>query len=525
MPALPSRSPARTVRLATFAAGVALSLAFSPIAGVAPAYAQSNSPLAAALPSFAPLVKKVMPAVVNVSATLKPGSAATEGMDNSDQDQDQDQDQSPDAGPNRGFPQSPFDEMLRRFFEQQGRPMPRQGQEHSVALGSGFIIDPSGYIVTNNHVVQNADKVTVIFQDNSEHPAKIIGRDTKTDLALLKIDAPKPLPYVEWGDSDKSRIGDWVLAIGNPFGLGGTVTAGIVSARQRDINAGPYDDFLQTDAAINRGNSGGPMFDVDGKVIGINTAIFSPSGGSIGIGFALPSSLAKGVIDQLRQYGHPRRGWLGVRIQSVTPELAEGLKMAKPMGALIAAVTDGGPADKAGIRQGDVVIKFNGQNIDEMRHLPRIVAETNFDTSVPVVVLRQGKEMTFQVKVGELDETAENKAAESAPQPSKPKAPDASKTILGLSLAEMSEQLRQRYNIADEAAGVVVLNVDSKSNAAGKGLKAGDVIVEVDQNSVTTPADVEKRVAVAKSNGYKVVTFLIYRQGDFQWVAVRTDQG
>ena len=214
-----------------------------------------------------------------------------------------------------------------------------------------------------------------------------------------------------------------------------------------------------------------------------------------------------------------------MRIQSVTPELAEGLKMAKPMGALIAAVTDGGPADKAGIRQGDVVIKFNGQDIDEMRHLPRIVAETAFDTSVPVVVLRQGKEMTFQVKVGELDETAENKAAESAPQPSKPKAPEVSKTILGLSLAEMSEQLRQRYNIADEAAGVVVLNVDSKSNAAGKGLKAGDVIVEVDQNSVTTPADVEKRVAVAKSNGYKVVTFLIYRQGDFQWVAVRTDQG
>jgi serine protease Do len=330
---------------------------------------------------------------------------------------------------------------------------------------------------------------------------------------------------VEWGDSDKARIGDWVLAIGNPFGLGGTVTAGILSARQRDINAGPYDDFLQTDAAINRGNSGGPMFNTDGKVIGINTAIFSPSGGSIGIGFALPSSLAKGVIQQLRQYGHPRRGWLGVRIQSVTPELAEGLKMPKPMGALIAAVTDGGPADKAGIRQGDVVIKFDNKDIDEMRHLPRIVAETAFDTSVPVVVLRQGKEMTFQVKIGELDETAEAKTADTGTQPTKPKAPEGAKTILGLSLAEMTEQLRQRYNIADEAAGVVVLNVDSKSNAAGKGLKAGDVIVEVDQNSVTTPADVEKRVAVAKANGYKVVTFLIYRQGDFQWVAVRTDQG
>src|SRR4029077_8842774 len=275
--------------------------------------------------------------------------------------------------------------------------------------------------------------------------------------------------------------------IGNPFGLGGTVTAGIVSARQRDINAGPYDDFLQTDAAINRGNSGGPMFDVDGKVIGINTAIFSPSGGSIGIGFALPSSLAKGVIDQLRQYGHPRRGWLGVRFESVTPELAEGLKMTKPMGALIAAVTDGGPADKAGIRQGDVVIKFDNKDIDEMRHLPRIVAETAFDTSVPVVVLRQGKEMTFQVKVGELDETAENKAADRGTQPSKPKAPEVSKTILGLSLAEMSEQLRQRYNIADEAAGVVVLNVDSKSNAAGKGVNGGVGILQGEQKSRTTP--------------------------------------
>jgi serine protease Do len=500
-------------------------LAFAPLMAVL-LLATGPAAFARSAPdSFADLAEKLLPAVVNIATTTKITDA------------------------NRGDPD--LEELFKQFFDKQRRGQGQGGDQNGdqngdngdqngqngdnggadapprevTSLGSGFIIDPTGYIVTNNHVIEGAEEITVRMQDNVEYKARLIGHDPKTDLALLKIDAPKPLPFVEWGDSDKSRIGDWVLAIGNPFGLGGTVTAGIVSARQRDINAGPYDDFIQTDAAINRGNSGGPMFDVDGKVIGINTAIFSPSGGSIGIGFALPSSLAKGVIDQLRQYGHPRRGWLGVRIQSVTPELAEGLKMAKPMGALIAAVTDGGPADKAGIRQGDVVIKFNGQDIDEMRHLPRIVAETVFDTSVPVVVLRQGKEMTFQVKVGELDETAENKAAESAPQPSKPKAPDASKTILGLSLAEMSEQLRQRYNIADEAAGVVVLNVDSKSNAAGKGLKAGDVIVEVDQNSVTTPADVEKRVAVAKSNGYKVVTFLIYRQGDFQWVAVRTDQG
>jgi serine protease Do len=476
--------------------------------------------------SFADLAEKLLPAVVNIATTTKIAEAG------------------------RGDPD--LEELFRQFFDRQRRGQGGDqgdqnggngdqnggngdqngdngggdsGPREATSLGSGFIIDPSGYIVTNNHVIEGAEEITVRMQDNTEYKAKLIGHDPKTDLALLKIDAPKALPYVEWGDSDKARIGDWVLAIGNPFGLGGTVTAGILSARQRDINAGPYDDFLQTDAAINRGNSGGPMFDSDGKVIGINTAIFSPSGGSIGIGFALPSSLARGVISQLRQYGHPRRGWLGVRIQSVTPELAEGLKMPKARGALIAAVTEGGPADKAGIRQGDVVVKFDNRDIDEMRHLPLIVAETPFDTSVPVVVLRQGKEMTFQVKIGELDEAAEAKTADTGTQPPKPKPLESAKTILGLSLAEMSEQLRQRYNIADEAAGVVVLNVDSKSNAAGKGLKAGDVIVEVDQNSVTTPADVEKRVAVAKANGYKVVTFLIYRQGDFQWVAVRTDQG
>ena len=271
------------------------------------------------------------------------------------------------------------------------------------SLGSGFIIDAGGYIITSNHVIEGAKDITVRTQDTTEYKARLVGRDSKTDLALLKVDAPKPLPYVEWGNSDKARIGDWVLAIGNPFGLGGTVTAGIISARDRDINVGPYDDFIQTDAPINRGDSGGPMFDMDGKVIGIITATNSPSGGSIGIGFALPSSLARGVIAQLRQYGHPRRGWLGVRVQSVTPELAAGFKMPKPTGALIATVTAGGPADRAGIKQGDVVIRFNGQEIAETRHLPRIIAETPFDTSVPVIVWREGKQLSFQVKLGELD--------------------------------------------------------------------------------------------------------------------------
>jgi len=304
--------------------------------------------------SFADLVDKLLPAVVNIASTTKVTDA------------------------NQSDPN--LEQLFKQFFDKQqgnngggdnggdsggdnGSGDNGDTPHEATSLGSGFIIDPSGYIVTNNHVIDQAEEITVRLQDNTEFKARLVGHDPKTDLALLKIDAPGPLPYVEWGDSEKARIGDWVIAIGNPFGLGGSVSAGILSARQRDINAGPYDDFLQTDAAINRGNSGGPMFDMDGKVIGINTAIFSPSGGSIGIGFALPSSLAKPVIAQLRQYGHPRRGWLGVRIQSVTPELAEGLKMSKPIGALIASVTGGGPADKAGIKQGDVVIRFNSEDV------------------------------------------------------------------------------------------------------------------------------------------------------------------
>ncbi len=245
-----------------------------------------------------------------------------------------------------------------------------------MALGSGFIIDPSGYIVTNNHVVENATKVTVVFQDGSKHPAKIIGRDPKTDLALLKIDAPQPLPYVTWGDSNAAQVGDWVLAVGNPFGLGGTVSSGIISARGRDIHAGPYDDFLQIDASINRGNSGGPTFNLDGKVIGINTAIYSPNGGSVGIGFAIPSSLAKPVIDQLRAHGKVERGWLGVQIQGVTPEIAKSLGLPKAEGALVADVNPDGPAAKSGIKQGDVILSYDGHDLAKMRDLPLEVAET-----------------------------------------------------------------------------------------------------------------------------------------------------
>ncbi|HWE71956.1 MAG TPA: DegQ family serine endoprotease, partial [Stellaceae bacterium] len=513
MSSLPARSSAPKLRLATLVAGVALSLAFSPVTGVAPAHAQSNSPLAAALPSFAPLVKKVMPAVVNVSATLKPGTAATEDqMSNGDQgqDQDQDQDQNQDQGPdlggpggsNRGFPQSPFDEMLRKFFEQQGRPMPRQGQEHTVALGSGFIIDPSGYIVTNNHVVQNADKVTVIFQDNSEHAAKVIGRDTKTDLALLKIEAPKPLPYVSWGNSDSEQVGDWVLAVGNPFGLGGSVSPGFVSARGRDIHAGPYDDFLQIDASINRGNSGGPTFNLNGEVIGINTAIYSPNGGSVGIGFAIPSSLAKPVIDQLREHGKVDRGWLGVQIQQITPEIAKSLGLPKDQGALVADVTTDGPAAKAGFQQGDVILSFNGHDINKVRDLPIVVAETPVGSDAKVHVWRKSGETDLNAKIAQMPENpqiAQNGRGGNGNRDNGGSATAQNSSAMGLHLAPLSTEWRQRLHLNKEVKGVVITSIADNSPLADLGLQRGDVIESVNQKSVNSPSEVATALNDAKS--------------------------
>jgi serine protease Do len=482
---------ARTVCAAILTIFLALS------AAPAPTWARS------APESFADLAESLLPAVVNVSTTQ--------------------------VLRDDGSSQQDLEQMFKDFFDRQQRgdggdngqqPEPRR----ATSLGSGFIIDPSGYIVTNNHVIEGADQVTVRLHDDTELEAKIIGVDAKTDLALLKVEPKSPLPAVKWGDSDKTRIGDWVLAIGNPFGLGGSVTAGIVSARQRDINAGPYDDFIQTDASINRGNSGGPMFDMDGGVIGINTAIFSPSGGSVGIGFAIPSNLARQVIDQLRDYGHARRGWLGVRIQSVSPELAEGLRLPSPKGALVANVTTGGPAEAAGIRQGDVILSFNGHAIDEMRKLPRVVAETPIDQEVQIVVWRQGEEKTLSVKVGELHEETEQASAE--PPASKDTTAPANSgkiDLLGLVVAELSAGLRDQYKLEPDVAGVVVTAVDPNGAAAEKGLQEGDVIIEVDQKAVKAPNDVKKRVDDAKSNGYRVVTLLVYRGGDFQWVAVRID--
>jgi serine protease Do len=496
------------LRFATLAAGVALALAFSPLADAADTAAPSTAPLAATLPSFAPLVKKVLPAVVNISATQKAGAAMSGGGDEGDQ-----------GNPFEGFPQSPFDEMLRRFFEQQGRSMPHERAERNIALGSGFIIDPSGYVVTNNHVVQNADKVTVIFQDDSQHPAKVLGRDSKTDLALLKIDAPKPLPYVSWGDSNAEEVGDWVLAVGNPFGLGGSVSPGVVSARGRDIHAGPYDDFLQIDASINRGNSGGPTFNLNGQVVGINTAIYSPNGGSVGIGFAIPSALAKPVIDQLREHGKVERGWLGVQIQQVTPEIAKSLGLPKEGGALVADVTPGGPAAKSGFKQGDVILSFNGHQIDKVRDLPIVVAETRVGQKADVKVWRKDGETTLSPEIATMPDNPQvasntrggGGGGESA-QPS---------SAMGLRLAPLNEEARQRFHIGKNVKGVVVTNVSDNSPLADLGLQRGDVIQSINQQTVTTPRDVADKLAQAKNaKGGTNVLMLINRNGVNQYVAL-----
>src|SRR6185437_4098285 len=433
----PTAAGYRRIRAAALATSVGLSLALAPLASAQTAAAPQGLHEAAALPSFAPLVKKVLPAVVNISVTEKANAPDEEDQMDGDQN-----------GPQQGFPPSPFDEFLRKFFEQQGQGMPgmpSQPLPHAqrIALGSGFIIDPAGYIVTNNHVVNDADKVSVIFQDGTKHPAKVLGRDPKTDLALLKINVNHPLPYVSWGESNALQVGDWVLAVGNPFGLGGTVSSGIISARGRDIHSGPYDDYLQLDAAINRGNSGGPTFNLQGQVIGINTAIYSPNGGSVGIGFAIPSSLAKPVIEQLRGGNHKViRGWLGVQIQEVTPEIAKSLRLPKAEGALVADVTVDGPAQKAGFKQGDVILSFDGHTIRHVRDLPIIVAETRVGEKANVKVWRDNKETTLNPVIAEMPNNP--KMAAAAPQKEEtPKEPQ-NVAALGLKLAPLDQDWRNR---------------------------------------------------------------------------------
>jgi serine protease Do len=421
-------------------------------------------------------------------------------------------------------PGSPMEDFFDQFFKNhRGRGGDSDQMPHRItSLGSGFIIDPSGLVVTNNHVIADADEINVILNDGTKLPAELVGKDTKSDLALLRVHADKPLKAVQFGDSDKLRLGEWVIAIGNPFSLGGTVTAGIVSARNRDINSGPYDNYIQTDAAINRGNSGGPLFNLNGEVIGVNTAIISPSGGSIGIGFAVPSDSAMPVIDQLRQFGETRRGWLGVRIQQVTDDIAESLSIKPARGALIAGIDDKGPAKPAGIQPGDVVVKFDGHDVKEMRDLPRIVADTPVGKQVDVVIIRQGKEETHQVTVGRLKD--DEKVAEADAK--KDAAPEQKSTVqktLGLELSSLSDDLRKKFKIRDDIKGVIVTGVDpsADNSAPDKHLAAGDVIVEVQYEAVGNPADLQKRVDDLKAQGKKVAVLLVSNgDGETRFVAL-----
>ncbi len=406
-------------------------------------------------------------------------------------------------------PGSPFEEFFDEFFKNrpgQGGQTPRRVN----SLGSGFIIDPAGFVVTNNHVIADADEVSVILNDGTTLKAEIVGRDTKTDLALLKVTPTKPLKAVKFGDSDKLRLGEWVIAIGNPFSLGGTVTAGIVSARNRDINSGPYDNYIQTDAAINRGNSGGPLFNLNGEVIGVNTAIISPSGGSIGIGFAVPSKTVVPVIDQLRQYKEVRRGWLGVRIQQVTDEIADSLSIKPPHGALIAGIDDKGPAKPAGIEPGDVIVKFDGRDIKEMRDLPKIVAETPVGKDVEVTIIRKGKEEKKTVKLGRLED--EKQAALTTKKDSADEKPVVKKA-LGLDLANLTDDLRKKHSIKDNVKGVLITAVEPNSAAAEKHLMPGMVIAEVQQQPVSTAAELQQRIDKLKKDGKKAVVLLVLTPG------------
>ncbi|MBL4645406.1 MAG: DegQ family serine endoprotease [Rhizobiales bacterium] len=478
-----------------------------------------NAP--AALPAFADgpdsvadLAEKLLPAVVNISTT-----------------------QRVEANDQRRLPiprapdGSPFQEFFDEFFgDKNGKGgddkngSPNRSSRKVQSLGSGFVIDASGIIITNNHVIEGADEITANFADGTALIAELIGTDPKTDVAVLKVKSDKPLTAVSFGDSDTMRVGDWVMAIGNPFGLGGTVTVGIISAQNRDINSGPYDNFIQTDAAINRGNSGGPLFNAEGDVIGINTAIISPSGGSIGIGFAVPSNIAESVVVQLQEFGETRRGWLGVRIQQVTDDIAESLAMDDATGALVAGVTAGGPAEDGGIKPGDIILTFDGKEVETMRELPRIVADTTVGKKVAVIVLRDGEEVEVTVVLGRLEEgekivAAQDKANEEK-QKDKPKPIEA----LGMTLADITDDLRTEYKIGEDVEGVVITSVTENSNAAEKQVRAGDVIQEISQETVTKAADAVTRIAELREDGRRSVLLLLMREGgELRFVAVRLE--
>jgi len=480
-----------------------LPIRFVPAAALAAALCLTAAPPAAARgpENIADVAEQVIDAVVNISTSQKIDPRVTE---------------LPDVPPG-----SPMEEFFDQFFKNRRGGGNEQTPRRVNSLGSGFIIDASGLVVTNNHVIADADEINVILNDGTKLKATLVGKDNKSDLALLRVRSDKPIKAVKFGDSDKLRLGEWVIAIGNPFSLGGSVTAGIVSARNRDINSGPYDNYIQTDAAINRGNSGGPLFNLNGEVIGVNTAIISPSGGSIGIGFAVPSNGAVAVIDQLRQFGETRRGWLGVRIQQVTDDIAESLSIAPARGALVAGVDDKGPAKPAGIEPGDVVVSFDGHDIKEMHDLPRVVADTPVGKVVDVVVIRKGKQETHKVTVGRLQDT-EKVAEASAKQEAPPDKSMVQKT-LGLELSALSDDQRRKFKIKSAVNGVLVTGVDPSVAMADpdKRLAPGDVIVEVQYQAVASPADMQKRVDALKGQGKKIAVLLVSNgNGDTRFVAL-----
>ncbi len=464
-----------------------------------------SAPANAAMPSgFSKIVEQVGPAVVSIVVTEKAEQVSAEG---------------PQGGPQ--LPEG-MQDYLERFFghdwqkrfdngnngdNPRWKPMPRRPQ---MGAGSGFIIDKAGYIVTNNHVAGNASSIKVTLQDGTEYDAKLIGADKLTDLALIKIDADKPLPYVAFSKEKTPKVGDWVVTIGNPFGLGNTVTAGIISAHHRQIGEGPYDDFIQIDAPINKGNSGGPAFNTKGEVIGINTAIFSPTGGSVGIGFAIPAASASKIVAKLKENGRVERGWLGVEIQPVNNGIAEGLGLDKPEGAIVARVIPDGPADKAGVKSGDVILSVNGEEVTPKRGLPSLVAAVSPGEKAKFQVLRNGKEKEMSISLGTREEQKQVAALTSKGE----------KSAFGMKLSRLDPQTREHFGLDSDAKGVVITDIDPNSDAAAKGLEVGDVIVQASGKSVDTPADIEKSIAAAKDSHRKAVLLLVRKEDQQRYVAL-----